>query len=60
MILVALVVYAALALATPIKRATAYFSPSSGGGSMLDVAGVGVGEPLNVQTSSRIYSSCIK
>ncbi|KZT18505.1 hypothetical protein NEOLEDRAFT_1184215 [Neolentinus lepideus HHB14362 ss-1] len=37
------------ALATPLaKRAVAYYAPSAGGGSELDDAGSGGGEPLNV------------
>ncbi|VDC05252.1 unnamed protein product [Peniophora sp. CBMAI 1063] len=49
--LFAVLVHATLALATPVKRATAFFNPADGGGSMLDVAGVGVGEPMNVIVS---------
>ncbi|TFK53859.1 hypothetical protein OE88DRAFT_1710972 [Heliocybe sulcata] len=38
-----------LASATPLqKRAAAYYAPSAGGGSELDNAGDGYGEPLNV------------
>ncbi|VDC05251.1 unnamed protein product [Peniophora sp. CBMAI 1063] len=50
MVLVTLIFlfHAVLAFASPIKRATAYFNPADGGGSMLDVAGTGVGEPMNV------------
>ncbi|KAF9047281.1 hypothetical protein BJ165DRAFT_1581261 [Panaeolus papilionaceus] len=36
------------ALFTPHRRATAFFNPADGGGSMLDNAGSGGGEPLNV------------
>ncbi|KZT39075.1 hypothetical protein SISSUDRAFT_1061472 [Sistotremastrum suecicum HHB10207 ss-3] len=37
------------ALASPLQpRAVAYYPPASGGGSMLDNAGDGFGEPLNV------------
>ena len=49
MVLIALLVHATIVLATPVKRATAFFNPADGGGSMLDVAGVGVGEPMNVR-----------
>ncbi|KZV71215.1 hypothetical protein PENSPDRAFT_578227 [Peniophora sp. CONT] len=48
MVLIAFLIHAALALATPVRRATTFFNPADGGGSMLDVAGAGVGEPLNV------------
>ncbi|PPQ99722.1 hypothetical protein CVT24_009705 [Panaeolus cyanescens] len=36
------------ALFTPQRRSTAFFNPADGGGSMLDNAGSGGGEPLNV------------
>ncbi|KAL5506941.1 hypothetical protein ACEPAH_6397 [Sanghuangporus vaninii] len=40
------------ALASPVgKRTVAYYDPSPGGGSMLDDAGYGSGEPLNVVIS---------
>lgn len=56
---VILVFVAQLALAAPqlCERAVAYFSPLDGGGSMLDVAGTNVGEPLNVSLSDRLLSS---
>jgi hypothetical protein len=51
--LLSLLVCAGGVLATPMaKRATAFFNPSAGGGSMLDNAGGGLGEPMNV---SRIF-----
>lgn len=59
MALFALLVYAALAIATPVKRATAFFNPTDGGGSLLDVAGVGVGEPMNVHATCMHYPNCI-
>ena len=59
MVLVALLFHAALAFAAPIKRATAFFNPADGGGSMLDVAGTGVGEPLNVRISGSHASDLI-
>jgi len=47
--LLSLLVCAGGVLATPMaKRATAFFNPSAGGGSMLDNAGGGLGEPMNV------------
>ncbi|KAI0031771.1 hypothetical protein K488DRAFT_51357 [Vararia minispora EC-137] len=43
-----LLVQVALSVATPTRRATAFFAPNAGGGSNLDNAGNGFGEPLNV------------
>ena len=44
-----LVVPVLAAMATPLmKRASAFFNPVQGGGSWLDNAGDGFGEPLNV------------
>ena len=41
------------AVASPMmKRATAFFNPVNGGGSWLDNAGDGFGEPLNVSVST--------
>lgn len=44
-----LVAQASLSLAGPLcKRAVDYYNVTAGGGSMLDNAGDGLGEPLNV------------
>ncbi|KAF5320984.1 hypothetical protein D9619_001416 [Psilocybe cf. subviscida] len=50
--LITLVALALGATSSPLEKrssaAVAFFNPAAGGGSMLDVAGVGVGEPMNV------------
>lgn len=52
-----LVVPVLAAVATPMmKRATALFDPVNGGGSWLDNAGDGFGEPLNVKHT---YASAV-
>jgi hypothetical protein len=53
--LLSLLVALQVSFASPIvhvhsSRAVAYFSPADGGGSQLDDAGDGFGEPLNVGT----------
>lgn len=59
MFTVLLTAFAALALAAPSPRssaAVAYFDPTAGGGSWLDVAGTGVGEPMNVRPALSFLS----
>jgi hypothetical protein len=57
--LVALVI-AQVAVSTPLeKRAAAYYSPSAGGGSQLDLAAAPLGEPMNVRSCySRLKFPC--
>lgn len=59
--ILALPVLAAMAIPM-VKRATSFFDPPSGNGSWFDVAGPGVGEPLNVSGNKytllcSVYSS---
>ena len=46
-----LLALATLAVAAPSPNAVAFIDPAKNGGSWLDVAGTGVGEPMNVRTS---------
>ena len=39
------------------KRAVAFFAPNANGGTELDDAGDGLGEPLNVSTSLFLHDS---
>ena len=43
--------FATVCVASPTKRAAAYYNPADNGGSMLDVAAAPLGEPLNVIVS---------
>jgi hypothetical protein len=45
----ALVFFFGLGSALHVRRSVAYYNPTAGGGSMLDDAGDGLGEPLNVR-----------
>lgn len=46
---VAFVFFFGLGSALRVRRSVAYYNPTAGGGSMLDDAGDGLGEPLNVR-----------